>query len=247
MKPITKVFILFFILLSCSELIMGQVSVRGYTRKDGTNVRPHVRSNPDGDPLNNWSYPGNTNPYTGKTATGNPDTYLRNYYNSPNSTTKFSKSNNNSDVNWEEVSRKSDKFWKDEYPKIKAEQDKFWKDEYPKIKAEQDRFIKDQLPKIKKESDALFTSSSNNYLSKNTFNSSVDGSINYHFKYTIEDRKNIELALQKLGYYIGVADGTFDEETIRGVKNFQEDSGEVPDGKIGPRALSKIISRLKFN
>lgn len=218
--------------------------MRGYTRKDGTYVRPHIRSNPDGDPLNNWSYPGNTNPYTGKTATGNADTYLRNYYNSPNSTTKFSNSNNNSDVNWDEVRRKSDEFWKDEYPKIKAEQDKFWKDEYPKIKAEQDRFMKDKFPKIKKENDALFTGISNNYLSKNTFNNSVDGSIKYHFKYTIEDRKNIELALQKFGYYIGVADGTFDEETISGVKKFQDDSGEVPDGKIGPKALDKIISRF---
>ena len=57
------------------------VRVRGYFRKNGTYVQPHYRSNPDGNPYNNWSFPGNTNPYTGKTATGNPDTYLRNYYN----------------------------------------------------------------------------------------------------------------------------------------------------------------------
>ena len=55
------------------------VSVRGYYRKNGTYVRPHYRSNPDGNPYNNWSFPGNTNPYTGITATGNPSTYLRNY------------------------------------------------------------------------------------------------------------------------------------------------------------------------
>lgn len=65
----------------------AQVKVKGYYRKDGTYVQPHYRSNPDGNPYNNWSYPGNTNPYTGKTATGNPDTYLKNYYNrSSNST-----------------------------------------------------------------------------------------------------------------------------------------------------------------
>lgn len=65
----------------------AQVKVKGYYRKDGTYVKPHYRSNPDGNPYNNWSYPGNTNPYTGKTATGNPDTYLKNYYNrSTNST-----------------------------------------------------------------------------------------------------------------------------------------------------------------
>ena len=55
--------------------------VRGYFRKNGTYVKPHYRSNADGNPYNNYSFPGNTNPYTGKTATGKPDTYLRNYYN----------------------------------------------------------------------------------------------------------------------------------------------------------------------
>jgi hypothetical protein len=59
----------------------GSVSVRGYTRKDGTYVSPHYRSAPDGNPYNNWSYPGNVNPYTGKVAPGNPDIYLENYYN----------------------------------------------------------------------------------------------------------------------------------------------------------------------
>ncbi len=55
------------------------VRVRGYYRKDGTYVQPHYRSNPDGNPYNNWSFPGNINPYTGKVAPGNPDTYLKNY------------------------------------------------------------------------------------------------------------------------------------------------------------------------
>jgi hypothetical protein len=56
------------------------VRVKGYFRKDGTYVQSHYRSNPDGNPYNNWSFPGNTNPYTGKVAPGNPDTYLKNYY-----------------------------------------------------------------------------------------------------------------------------------------------------------------------
>lgn len=87
----------------------AQVKVKGYYRKDGTYVKPHYRSNPDGNPYNNWSYPGNTNPYTGKTATGNPDTYLKNYYNrSTNSTrtpsytsptTTYSNSSNNRSYN----------------------------------------------------------------------------------------------------------------------------------------------------
>lgn len=63
-----------------SQIADAAVRVKGYYRKDGTYVSPHYRSNPDGNPYNNWSFPGNTNPYTGKVAPGDPDTYLRNYY-----------------------------------------------------------------------------------------------------------------------------------------------------------------------
>ncbi|MBX9348692.1 hypothetical protein K5M36_16520 [Chromobacterium vaccinii] len=48
------------------------VSVKGYFRKDGTYVQPHMRSAPDGISGNNWSTVGNTNPYTGKPGT-HPD------------------------------------------------------------------------------------------------------------------------------------------------------------------------------
>lgn len=57
----------------------GDVYVNGYYRKDGTYVQPHYRSAPDGNPYNNYSFPGNVNPYTGERATGNPNTYLKNY------------------------------------------------------------------------------------------------------------------------------------------------------------------------
>lgn len=59
----------------------GSVSVRGYYRKDGTYVRPHTRSAPDGNPYNNYSFPGNYNPNTGEITGGNPETYLQRYYN----------------------------------------------------------------------------------------------------------------------------------------------------------------------
>ena len=45
------------------------VKVRGYHRRNGTYVQPHYRSNPDGNPYNNWSTRGNVNPYTGKRGT----------------------------------------------------------------------------------------------------------------------------------------------------------------------------------
>lgn len=71
--------LLIFGLLFLNEGI-SQVQVKGYYRKDGTYVQSHYRSSPDGNPYNNWSYPGNVNPYTGRVATGDPSTYLANYY-----------------------------------------------------------------------------------------------------------------------------------------------------------------------
>jgi hypothetical protein len=58
----------------------AQVHVRGYFRRDGTYVRPHMRTSPDGNPYNNYSFPGNFNPNTGKVTTGDPAKYLERYY-----------------------------------------------------------------------------------------------------------------------------------------------------------------------
>jgi hypothetical protein len=44
----------------------SDVDVRGYYRKDGTYVKPYSRTKPDGIKSNNYSYPGNYNPNTGK-------------------------------------------------------------------------------------------------------------------------------------------------------------------------------------
>lgn len=41
-------------------------SVRGYTKKDGSYVAPHQRTNPNGTQRDNWSSKPNVNPYTGK-------------------------------------------------------------------------------------------------------------------------------------------------------------------------------------
>lgn len=76
----------FFFVMLFSVIGNAQAHVKGYYRKDGTYVRPHARSNPDGNPYNNWSYPGNVNPYTGKVATGNPKTYLKSCQNIGNYT-----------------------------------------------------------------------------------------------------------------------------------------------------------------
>jgi len=67
--------------------VFAAVHVNGYFKKNGTYVQPYYRSSPDSSPYNNYSYPGNTNPYTGVTATGNPDTYLMNYGSTSSSST----------------------------------------------------------------------------------------------------------------------------------------------------------------
>jgi hypothetical protein len=85
--------ILTFFSLSIS--VYADVWVDGYYRKDGTYVRGHYRSDPDGDFSNNWSTYGNTNPYTGDpgTKTYPSNTYYnnndRNYYYTPPSTNKI--------------------------------------------------------------------------------------------------------------------------------------------------------------
>jgi monoamine oxidase len=44
-------------------------TVKGYTKKDGSYVAPHHRTNPNGSKSDNWSKKGNVNPYTGKKGT----------------------------------------------------------------------------------------------------------------------------------------------------------------------------------
>ena len=77
----TKLLIFIILVQIVSFYVDAQVKVKGYYRKDGTYVKPHYRSSPDGNPKNNWSYPGNTNLNTGEISTGNPDTYLKRYDN----------------------------------------------------------------------------------------------------------------------------------------------------------------------
>jgi len=71
-KPLHVLLISVFLLLAIGITAIAAVYVHGYTRKDGTYVAPHYRSDPDSSKLNNWSTKGNTNPYTGKEGTKDP-------------------------------------------------------------------------------------------------------------------------------------------------------------------------------
>jgi len=86
MKTKQSIFLIASLVVLISFLTMSVADagwVRGYYRKDGTYVQPHYRTNPDGNPYNNYSFPGNYNPNTGRVTPGNPDTYLDRYYNRP--------------------------------------------------------------------------------------------------------------------------------------------------------------------
>lgn len=55
-----------------SSLAYAQVSVGGYTKRDGTYVAPYTRTAPDNTINNNYSTYPNTNPYTGQQGTVRP-------------------------------------------------------------------------------------------------------------------------------------------------------------------------------
>ncbi|MFD2570165.1 hypothetical protein ACFSUS_05935 [Spirosoma soli] len=63
--------LLLILLLFASSLVsFAQVHVRGYYRKNGTYVEPHVRTRPNHTITDNYSYPGNYNPNTGRITGG---------------------------------------------------------------------------------------------------------------------------------------------------------------------------------
>lgn len=67
---------LFFVGMALPCTVMAQDSyVDGYYNNSGTYVQPHYRSAPDGNPYNNYSTQGNTNPYTGTHGTQTPNSY----------------------------------------------------------------------------------------------------------------------------------------------------------------------------
>lgn len=53
-----------FLSLVASATAQADNYVNGYTRRDGTYVQPHYRSEPNSIRYDNYSSQGNTNPYT---------------------------------------------------------------------------------------------------------------------------------------------------------------------------------------
>ena len=59
-------FLILFFFVAVPLAYAGQTWVNGYYRSNGTYVQGHWRTTPDQSRTNNFSYPGNFNPNTGK-------------------------------------------------------------------------------------------------------------------------------------------------------------------------------------
>lgn len=64
-----RLFLALVLVATFASAAEAQQWVRSYYRYDGTYVRGHYRSTPDGYFWNNWSSYGNVNPYTGSIGT----------------------------------------------------------------------------------------------------------------------------------------------------------------------------------
>lgn len=73
-----KRFALLIGLLTVSTQVFSDQWVNGYTRQNGTHVDGYHRTSPDSNPYNNYSSPGNTNPYTGAVGGYQPHEYQNN-------------------------------------------------------------------------------------------------------------------------------------------------------------------------
>jgi hypothetical protein len=85
--------------LSAASLANAQVHVDGYYRNNGTYVAPHYRSAPNSTVTDNYSFKGNTNPYTGSVGTNTyPNSPSSPYYSggAPNPRTSYGNSGSSS-------------------------------------------------------------------------------------------------------------------------------------------------------
>lgn len=248
--------------------------VQGYTRSDGSYVKGHYRTNRNSTNRDNYSTKPNVNPYTGKKGYINPDNnylpttnYSNSTYNSytpsrvklpksnyTNSSSNFDYISTNSfsstNIDYDKVKKEQEKWMREEYPKIKAEQERWMREEYPKIKAEQEKWMSEVYPKIQAEQQSFLSNYNSNYSSStmylNTYSENLTTiAVKYHHRYSMKDKKTIELALEKLGYYIGIADGYFDSSTINGIKKFQRNANVKEDGKVGPKTLNTLSQQFE--
>lgn len=242
-----KFFFLLLLIFSAFDLL-AQVHVRGYYRSNGTYVQPHYRSSPDGNPYNNWSYPGNTNPYTGKVAAGDPDTYLKNYYNRSSNPTNSSNNSTYESPRFSSPSSPStysspstNSLYSNSLPSSSGFTDYDFEKMNKKLLEDAERSNRELQRSLRSYSSPSL-SSYDKYYSQLM---AVQNAISYHDRYSYQDRMTLEGALSDLGYSVGITDGFFDEITIKAIKNFQRRNGLKADGRLGAASVVKLGFSLK--
>jgi hypothetical protein len=150
----------------------------------------------------------------------------------------------------------------DSYEKLKREMDRIInaegyesaKREVDRINAEGYKSLKREMDRIngvdgKKREDYWYNMANSNPFSKNEnitiVNESVRGAINYHNRYSLQDKIILEKMLDKLGYTVGSIDGDIDENTIDAIQEFQRDNKLSSDGKAGDITVKKMIVKLR--
>lgn len=88
-----KRFLLLLILCFFIIKSFAQVHVRGYYRSNGTYVQPHERTRPNHTITDNYSYPGNYNPNTGRITGGSIESKST-VVSTPNAYSNYTPSNN---------------------------------------------------------------------------------------------------------------------------------------------------------
>lgn len=231
-----KNWLLLFLLFSTLSTV-AQVHVRGYYRKDGTYVQPHMRSSPDGNPYNNYSFPGNTNPYTGKVATGNPETYLDNYYNrkSTGATSQYN-STYSTVPNSLDYSTSSNSLYEYSAPSSRKRKTNLSR-KYPTNEEPIDPYA---TPNLSTYPPVVSLPSSNKYYY--TIREHINRALIYNNQFSEAFIMKVEKILSELGYIsYKEVDATINDETIVGIMKFQQSNEIRSDGCLGPKTLSKLM------
>lgn len=190
--------------------------VSGYYRSNGTYVQGYYRTNPNYTNRDNYSTKPNINPYTGEKGYIEPD-------NKNIPTTNFN--------NFHEITNLPSTTNLSSTPTTLSN-------------SSSSNYLDEQVKRISKEE--MKNQTMQKILNKNfSFNdSSILDALEFNNKYSFEKREMIELGLQALGYYIGIADGIFNYNTINGIKEFQKNFDIKDDGKVGQNTLSKLYQTL---
>jgi len=245
-----------FIFDAFSQVNPYNHDVSGYKRKDGTYVKSYKRTNPNYTNRDNYTTKPNTNPFTGKKGYIEPDGgngYLPLHIPYTSQTKSGDEvmqemertiemlGGNNFEYDIVGTHRKNRLEEEERLTKLKSKPfDPFYLSAedwlvYHKYKYE---FSKEWTAPKAPEGFISYTISSAN----KTYNRAEQEqrAINYHNRYSHEDRLYIEEFLSGVGLFFGTVDGYFTDKTIQAIKELQKILGVSVDGNFGRETLDAL-------